>query len=105
MTIEIKEELKNYTFDQMAECLNNCSKDLHSYLWNELVPLQYKGFEDLVKSLGYQNITDWKENGNTQSDYQDLMRDPQKLIWSKIPDNRKVQINNLTIPNYDYLND
>jgi len=102
MNIEIKEELKSYTFDEMAECLD-CSRDLYAYLWNELVPLQSKGFEDLVKSLGYQDTTDWKEDGNTPSDYHDMMGDPQKLIWLQIPDARKIEINNLTIPNYEEL--
>ena len=100
MPIELKEELKRYTFDEMAECLNNCSSNLHAYLWNELVPLQYKGFEDQCKSLGYQDTTEWYESGNTPSDYHDMMGDIANLIWPKIPDVRKIEINNLTIPNY-----
>ena len=39
---ELKDDLKYFTSDEIAECLK-CSDTLYAYLWNEVLPLENAG--------------------------------------------------------------
>ena len=93
MKIKLHKEFKYCTPDQIAECSNNCPRDLYLMLWNKGVPLQEKQQQKFAERCGHPNISEWKQMGNT---WVDLIQEVNiSKIWNKFTDEEKIQINNL----------
>ena len=92
MRIKLHKEFKYCTPSQIAECSNNCPRDLYLMLWNKGVPLQEEQQQKFAERCGHPNISEWKQMGNT---WVDLIQEVNiSKIWSKFTDEEKIQIMN-----------
>ena len=91
MTIKLHEEFQYCRADQIAECSENCPEDLYKLLWNKGVELQEKQEQEFAKDCGYSNISEWKQQGNTPSDYMQSVNISK--IWHLFTDEEKIKIN------------
>lgn len=91
MTIKLNKEFEYATPDAIAECTMNCPKDLYTMLWGKGVDLMAKHEQKFAESCGYRNIGEWKEAGNTPTDY--MCEINISAIWEHFTDEEKTMIN------------
>ena len=91
MTIRLHENLKYAQPFDIAECSLNCPQDLCDLFYGKADRLMNDYEQKFAEKLGYKNISQWKEDGNTPSDYMQLVNIGK--IWRHFTDEEKRKIN------------
>tara|TARA_X000001388_G_scaffold74719_2_gene68182 strand:- start:1619 stop:1921 length:303 start_codon:yes stop_codon:yes gene_type:complete len=91
MTIRLHENLKYSQPFDIAECSLNCPQDLCDLFYGKADRFMNDYEQKFAEKLGYKNISHWKQDGNTPSDYMQLVNIGK--IWRHFTDEEKRKIN------------
>ena len=91
MSIRLHQEFKYSIPFNIAECSDNCPQDLRDLLCGKADTFMEEYEQEFAQKLGYKNISHWKQDGNTPSDYMQLVN--LSKIWRRFTDEEKRKIN------------
>ena len=92
MTIRLHQNLKYSQPFSIAECSLNCPQDLRDLFYGKADRLMDEYEQKFAEKLGYKNISHWKEDGNTPSDYMELVNLAIPQINEKIDNIRGIEL-------------